>query len=1158
MMLYWGAAAAFAVSMLIALLLKPLFHLEGPAWYLVLGVMGALGVGSASIWMYFQAKRQARKDAQAGGGGGGGAPAAAGGPAGGTEADQWIREANARLAHSKGAGIANLPLIFVAGDRGAAKTSTILNSGLEPELLAGQIYQDNVVAPTRGANIFFARDTVVVEAGGTLMAQPSNWKALVAKLEPGKLRGTNSLAPRGVMLCFDLEAFSRQGAADSVANAARYLQERLGEVSQVLGISYPVYVLFTRADRVPFFADFVRNLTNDEAGQVVGATLPIRTSAGGIYAEEETRRISDAFNQLVHSFCDQRLRLLPRETDAEKIPGAYEFPREFRKLRNLLTQFLVDVGRPSQLRASPFLRGFYFSGVRPVEVRDIPAPLLAPTPAPAAAAHEVSGATSMFRAGMLAERKAQQAMAPQAGQDGGTRRVPQWLFLGHLFHEVVLADSAARATSGASIKTSLTKRILLGTAAGLCLFYSIMLLVSFFGNQTLENNAITAARNIAAGEASGANLPSEDALRRLETLRQSLAQLTDYQSNGAPFGLRWGLYSGSSMLPQVRRIYYNKFRQLLFGSTQTRVLTFLQKTPVSPGPNDDYGYAYDSLKAYLLTTAEWKRSADPNLQSFLGSRLLARWTEGRDADIGKARTDLAKLQFDFYAKDLPNGNPFTPSSEGSTVDHARVYLSGFSGVERVYRFLVGEASKLHPPANFNQQFPGTAEAVTNTVDVAWAYTRDGWKYMQDQIKKQNFGGEQWVLGAYQGQTVDQATMESGILSRYTSDYIALWRKVMQNGRVNPYASLQDASKKLNVLTSSGAPLLALFWWVSQNTAVDLPGVSDKFRSVQAVVPPSQVQQYIVPQNQIYNAGLMTLQQAVDRAANKEPNADQAERDSAQSATQTTRQLTSALPPDPDAHLEKRSEELLLQPIKYLDGMGAQDLRAGGARVCAAFNALTTKFPFNPLATPEVSMDELGDILRPKTGKLWVFYDTTLKDAMTCQNGDCVAKGNPPLNPAFVSSISQLMKFSRALYGDAGVDPNLTYKMKPLPTDQISEFTITINGQAPVKLKGGEDHSFVFPGPGTPGFKMGTKQADGGTPEIEEPASKWAVFRFFFGADTVEPAPGGYTLTWRVVQGTNRIPQLVKGKPLVYQFFVDTVVFSKDFLSRLKCNVPVTR
>jgi type VI secretion system protein ImpL len=1151
MTLYWGAAAFFVFFMIIAMVIKPLFHLEGPAWYLVLGIMSALGVGSAAIFMYFQAKWEARKAGGAGAGGAGAAP-------GGTEADLWIREANARLAQSKGAGIANLPLIFVAGDRGTAKTSTILNSGLEPELLAGQIYQDNAVAPTRGANIFFARDTVVVEAGGTLMAQPSNWKALVAKLEPGKLRGSSNLAPRGVVLCFDLEAFTRQGAADAVANAARYLQERLGEVSQVLGISYPVYVLFTRADRVPFFADFVRNLTHEEAGQVVGATLPIRTSSTGIYAEEETRRITDAFNQLVHSFCDQRLRLLPRETDAEKVPGAYEFPREFRKLRNLLTQFLVDVGRPSQLRASPFLRGFYFSGVRPVETRDIPAPLVAPTPTPAAAGHEVSGATSMFRAGMLAERKAQQAMAPQGPQDGGLRRVPQWLFLGHLFHEVVMADTTARAASGASVKTSLARRILLATAAGLCLFYSIMLLVSFFGNNTLENNAITAARNIPAGEGAGANLPSEDALRRLETLRQSLAQLTDYQTNGAPFSLRWGLYSGSSMLPNVRRIYYNKFRQLLFGSTQGKVLTFLQHTPATPGPNDDYGYAYDSLKAYLLTTTEWKRSTDASLQTFLGSRLLARWTEGRDAEIGKPRSDLAKLQFDFYARDLPNGNPFVAASDGPAVDRTRVYLSGFSGVERVYRFLLADAAKGHPPTNFNQQFPGSSEAVTDNVEVAWAYTRDGWKYMQDQIKKQNFGGEQWVLGNYQGQSLDQAAMESGILNRYTGDYVTLWRKVLQNGKVNPYANLQDASRKLTLLTSSGAPLLALFWWVSQNTAVDLPGVSDKFKAVQAVVPPSQAQQYIVQQNQIYNASLMTLQQAVDRAANKDPAGDQAARDSAQSAKLTTRQLSATLPPDPDAHIEKRSEELLLQPITYLDGMGAEDLRAGGARVCAAFNALTNKFPFNPNATPEVTLDELGDILRPKTGKLWMFYDSTLKDAMTCTNGDCVAKGNPPLNPAFVSSISQLMKFSRALYGDAGTMPNLTYKLKPLPSDQVSEFTITINGQSPVKLKGGEEHSFVFPGPGNPGFKLGTKQADGGSPELEEPPSTWAAFRFFFGADTVEPATGGYTLTWRVVQGTNKIPTRVSGKPLVYQFFVDTVVFSKDFLSRLKCAVPVTR
>ena len=50
-------------------------------------------------------------------------------------------------------------MIFVIGDRGTAKTSTILQSGIEPELLAGQVYQDNAVTPTRTANIFYARGT---------------------------------------------------------------------------------------------------------------------------------------------------------------------------------------------------------------------------------------------------------------------------------------------------------------------------------------------------------------------------------------------------------------------------------------------------------------------------------------------------------------------------------------------------------------------------------------------------------------------------------------------------------------------------------------------------------------------------------------------------------------------------------------------------------------------------------------------------------------------------------------------------------------------------------------------------------------------------------------------------------------------------------------
>jgi type VI secretion system protein ImpL len=1128
--------------------------------YIVSGiVLGAVALVVYAITAWVQGRTQAGIDRASQGtqGSQGGAAPAAGGA---SEADDLIRAASARLAQSKaGAGVANLPMIFVIGDKGTAKTSTILNSGLDPELLAGQVYQDNAVAPTRSANIFFARGTVFVEAGGALMANPQSWTGLVKKLAPSRLKsmGASGQAPRGVLLCFDLETFTRTGAAEAITNATRYLQARLGEISEILGISFPVYVLFTRADRIPFFAEFVRNLNPEEAGQVVGATVPIRSAGAGVYAEEETQRLTWAFNQLYYSFSDHRLLLLPREGDATKLPQAYEFPREFRKLRSAMVQFLVDVCRPSQLRAGPFLRGFYFSGVRPVAAAEAPvAPLVAPT-TPAEQA-EVGGATRMFRAGFQAEQRARQAVADPGG--GAGRRVPQWLFLGHLFNDVVLADANARAASGSSTKTSLVKRILLASAAAFCLIYSGLLLWSYFGNRDLEQESLTASRGIAGAEGAGGAVPGIDSLQKLETVRQSLKKLTVYERDGAPLSLRFGLYKGSEILPDVRKIYYGKFRQLLFGSTQTQMLAFLQHTPGTPGPNDEYGPAYDTLKAYLLTTSEWKRSSDAGLQSFLGSKLDTRWIGGREGEIGKERLDLAKLQFDFYASDLHNGNPYSENADAGAVMRSRVYLSQFSGLERVYQGLLGMADKQFPAVSFNQKFPGTATVVTSVETVRGAFTKEGAKVVQDAIRKQNFAGEEWVLGPYKGQTPDKAAMQKGLLDRYSADYIAQWRNVLRKSNVNRYGGLKDASNKLTLLTGSGAPLLALFWWTSQNTCVDVPSVADKFKAPQAVVPCPSAQMYIVDANRPYNSGLQALQQGVDRAADPSANKDDASRamrDSGQSATLTARQLGASFPPDTEAQIDQRSLELLLQPIKYLDGMVSSDLKGSGQGFCAAFNQATLhKFPFDPLARDEVKLDELGALLQPKSGKLWVFYDSSLKSVLQCSNGECSASGGTPLNPGFASFIGNLMKFSRAIYGDAGTEMNYQYTLTPQKSDLVEQFEVTVNGDV-AKLRGGISHSYIWPGGGTRNFKLNLRLAGGTITEAQSYDGPWSIFRFFSLADKST----GTVFSWSVTSGRDQQPQKINGKPLIYDFNVATngpAVFSREFLSKLKCVVPVAR
>ncbi|MGB7760984.1 MAG: type VI secretion protein IcmF/TssM N-terminal domain-containing protein, partial [Bryobacteraceae bacterium] len=303
---------------------------------------------------------------------------------GGDEVSVLVHAAEARLSAAKleeGARIANLPVYLLMGLPGSTKTSLMIHCGLDPELLAGQVYQNADVVPTRTANLWFSRRSVFAEAGGNLLADSNQWTRFVRRLQPrSSVVGKGGQAPRAAVVCFDAETFTRAGAQEAVVNAARTLRARLGEISQTFGINLPVYVLFTKMDRLPFFIEYVRNLSNEEATQVVGATLPLLTGRSeGVYAEEETARLTGTFERLFRSLADARPEFLGRETDSAKLPATYEFPREFRKIRPAVVQFLVDLCRPSQLSVGPILRGFYFAGVRPILINEA-APVAAAAP----------------------------------------------------------------------------------------------------------------------------------------------------------------------------------------------------------------------------------------------------------------------------------------------------------------------------------------------------------------------------------------------------------------------------------------------------------------------------------------------------------------------------------------------------------------------------------------------------------------------------------------------------------------------------------------------------------------------------------------------------------------------------------------------------------
>ncbi|MEO8595732.1 MAG: ImcF-related family protein [Candidatus Solibacter sp.] len=1120
--------------------------------YLIFALVLVALIALVVVW-FVQKKKKARAEAAAAG------AVDEGGGAGTEEVDALVKEAERRLGESKQGSLGSLPVFFLAGDTGSTKTSILVNAGVEAEPLAGLIRRDNNIVPTRTANIWFSRRAIFAEAGGKLLTEPAKWLRLARKLQPRMGVANDGQAPRAVLVCFDAETFTRAGGQEAAVSAARTLRARLGEMSQAFGINLPVYVLFTRMDRVPFFTEYVRNLSKDEAGQVVGATIGMRdVRAGGVYGEEQTAILTAEFERLFRSLADARPEFLSREGDASKQPGAYEFPREFRKIRPTMVQFLVDVCQPSQLTVGPFLRGFYFTGVRPIVINET-APA---TPAPQAQSYDVgSTATGLFKAGM----------APGAAQPapvGATRKVPQWLFLTHLFNDVLLADSAAMGASGSSVKAGSMRRLLYMAAAVLCLLLFIAFTVSFFRNRGLETEARDAAVGISSAESSGQNLASLDALRKLETLRQSLATLVKYRHEGAPWSYKWGLYTGDSMYPEVRRIYFNRFRQLLFLQTQGAILENLRGLPVSQGP--PYQDTYDALKAYLITTSHHDKST----VAFL-SPVLTKWwalNRGPDAD----RMTLAQKQFDFYAAELKEENPFSGENDGQAVEHSRAYLKQFAGAERVYAFMLGEAGKNNPPVDYNRQFPGASQAVSQPHVVPGAFSKGGWTFMKDAIAHADkyFNGEQWVLGESGAANLDRAAMAAAIKERYYSDFVKQWRTYLKSASVVRYASLKDATAKLALLSGNQSPLLELFALASTHTAVDDANVAKIFQSAQTVVPPGSTDRFILPPNQNYMNALVAIQTSLEAIANSPgaPNEGAAQM-TVNNATQgkvTVKQLAQAFTIDAEGHVENNVQKLLEDPITYLEPMlrsiDVPELNAGGKSLCGSFRPVLNKYPFNPAATSEVTLGELNALFRKPDGMLWAFFEQKLQKVLVRQGSQFVTSptSKVTVNPAFLSFFNAAAGFGELLYSEGGQDPRFSYSLKPEPSEGVQMMTIRIDGQSLSYTAGtpAAFRKFTWQGSGAHeamlsvrfgNTDLGFARGDG----------LWAAFHLFQQANQSTQQASGQLLEWVTSSGKGSQPvMLPSGRPLTVRFDLDLgampPIFQRGYLSRMSCIQEIAR
>lgn len=721
--------------------------------------------------------------------------------------------------------VATLPLYLVIGAEGSGKTTAIVNSGLEPRLLAGEAQKDGTVLPTSAANLWFAEGAVIVDfAGRLVMQEPARWERALQILGQKRrspwwkraLNGSSRAAAdlRGVVIVCETEALVRSNDVRRMGSVARTLNERLQTLQATMRIDVPTYVLLSKCDAIPHFQEFFATLSDAEGRRILGASLPsaARTNdLGAVYAELEGGRLNKLYSRLCQSVADKRMLFMAREESAEKRALAYEFPREFKKLRGEVVELLLDIFRPPTLYPPFRFRGFYFSGKRLVPRAHSPITTEVGSSADTSAFRKPMDATVIFsgnRSSTL-DFSINLKNPPKA-------TTAKWAFLTDVFQQVILSDPAGKMTTpqprlGDSKYVSLA----FGAAGVVFLAVSILWVFSWQWNHRLLSDVHAAALATRIG-----NAPSPvEILPDLEVLRPSMVRLHGYNRGAAPISGHWGLYSGYRVAAYLDRLYYSRFRRaILDPAVKAMSDHFLQLQPSAPVSED----IYKELKTYrTITSGDCK--ADDVL---VASVMLPVWG---DAVSGDPRSlNLADNQIQFYASELKIADPYnrliTENSEA--VQKAQIYLQDLSGPDKILQALLYQVRDI-PAERLSVYASNYSQVLTGFDQVDGPYTRAGWNQVVENIRNHKLvsNGEPCVVGGKNGVanwTADSA-MDSQVQQLYTDSYIRSWRQFLETHHVIPFANSGDAAQKLHILAdNNNSPLLAVIYMTSANTNVAVP------------------------------------------------------------------------------------------------------------------------------------------------------------------------------------------------------------------------------------------------------------------------------------------------------------------------------------------------
>ena len=941
----------------------------------------------------------------------------------------------------------------------------------------------------------------------------------------------------------------------------------------------PVWVVFSKADSIPFFRDYFTRLRDNEDQQPLGCTLDLisgaQRPAAELYAEAETQRLGAAFNTLYQSLAHHRLTFLARESDSGRKPGVYEFPRELKRVRGVMIQFLVDAFRPNPLQPGPLLRGFYFTGKRPVPARSAGEGMLLDRSASA----NVSDATSLLNAEQV-KAEFERAMARGgAAAPPPEPMVDRWCFVSQLFHEVVQTGPAPVHRYG-DRRFDLYRRLAFGGIICICALLALGVLYSAWNNRQFLSGVDEAAMAIQNAPVDDRELTSRH-LDDLDKLRARLVDLNDYDHRAPWPRLGFFLYRGDDVAGSARTVYFTYFNKYMLEPVAKRLAGDLSGLP--PTKNDTYPFdqVYDGLGTYLRIT-EGGCLAEPLLRD----ALMKAWSSIRPSNEGQAET--IRNQFEFYVDERLRKRVQPLAGRQEAVNRGRDYLGLFDPEERVYRSLIEQVNKSSATVRLSDYTTKAPTVLSGVTDMPGAFTHGGWTEMEEKINKADPSelGDSCVLGKSKGQQLisqlDKPAFARHLREFFTRDYVRKWKAFLAGVKVSAYRDRADASQKLQLLEDRDSPLMWLLYMAHENGNVAAPPGGDGVaaRAVEAgknvgakaldnsrfgraakiaigVVKPAAGQPAAPPQapkdalqpvhsvfgteatnknwndanNANYSRALGALRKAMNelaesRSSDPDVTLNAAAKKAVDDGLDTVREMARKFDRGPEG-VDEEVKRLLSEPFELAKSHFDADtgkattakLNAAGQKLCVQVNRLRQKYPFNSDGKEVASMDDVLRIFSPQTGALYVIYQQDLSRFLALSGKSYQRKADAPkdvkIDDQFLEAFNHLMQISQVLFADGPTAPSMHFSLRVQPNPDVVGITLTMDEQT---VAAGFSRQLTWSGGGTHDLKLKVQSQDANV-TVASYGDPWGIFTMMELADP--RPPGSNDIALSKVQGNAR-------------------------------------